>query len=347
MTVLIRCNASTVVGYGHLTRCRALAQALRRQGYACVMVGPDTADARPEDQDIFSDWIPVPDWPSANDDANRLVDLARRLDACWAVLDDYRVDESYQLTVRAAGLRWVQFDGTARKPLWADLIVNANPAAHPEAYANVLRNPETQLLLGPRYAILRPEFASVAPRDPPRPVKRILVTFGGGDDRGAIKFVLSTLLPETPSSVDFLVISGSRNPSNPSLVEWVEAYGQHRVNLHIDPPQVAPLFMSCDLAIMAGGMTTYEAACCGLPMILIAVADNQLAQSLAWASQGAAIHLGSFNVLNPSLIKSKFRDTYSDASKLLNLAKSASMLIDAHGANRVAKTIIEKTLGET
>jgi len=342
MTVVFRCNASPVVGYGHLTRCRALAQALLRQGETCVMVGPDAADARPEDQDIFSDWIPVPDWPSANEDATRLVDLARRLDACWAVLDDYRVDENHQLTLRAAGLRWVQFDGTARKPLWADLIVNANPAAHPEDYANVLRNPETRLLLGPRYAILRPEFASVVPRDPHRPVRRILVTFGGGDDRGAIKFVLSTLLPETPSTIEFLVISGARNPRNPSLIEWIERCGQGRVRLHIDPPQVAPLFLSCDLAVMAGGTTTYEAACCGLPMILLTIANNQVPQSRAWATSGIAEYIGDLYNIGPQHLLDPFRRLYTTSPTCQSMAINGRKTVDGAGAHRMSQQFSDR-----
>ncbi len=322
MTILFRCNAGPVIGYGHLTRCRALAQALRRQGETCVMFGPDAADARPEDQDIFSDWIPMADWPSAAEDATRLVDLARRLDAGWAVLDDYRVDEPYQLTLRAAGLRWLQFDGTARQPLWADLIVNANPAVHPEDYASVLRDPETRLLLGPRYAILRPEFAAVEPRDPRRAVKQILVTFGGGDDRGAIEFVLSTLLPETPPTVGFLVISGARNPRNPTLVEWIETHGQGRVSLHIDPPKVAPLFTDCDLAVMAGGTTTYEAACCGLPMVLITIAANQVPQAIAWDRKGVAIFIGSFSQITP-------RKLLDSVAQYLNHNSKDGMLFEA------------------
>ena len=339
MTVLFRCNASPTIGYGHLTRCRALAQALRRQGETCVMIGPVAADARPEDQDIFSDWVPVPDWPSAAEDATRLVDLARRFDAGWAVLDDYRVDETYQLTLRAAGLRWLQFDGTARKPLWADLIVNANPAAHPEDYASVLHNPEAQLLLGPRYAVLRPEFASVEPRDPQRPVKRILVTFGGGDDRGAIELVLSTLLPETPSSVEFLVISGAGNPRNPSLVDWIDIFGQGRVSLHIDPPQVAPLFTTCDLAVIAGGTTIYEAACCGLPMILITIAENQAPQAMAWNRDGAAIFIGALTDISSGQILDSFRRFSSNSDGIVYQARKALESSARNGAEIVAAEI--------
>ena len=293
--IIFRTDASPQIGFGHLTRCRALAMALRSEGKRSVMVGPAAEYARSVDQETFEDWIPAPEWSSANEDADRLIGVARKFEAEWLVLDDYRIDESYQLRVREAGLRWLQFDGTASKPLWADIVLNANPAARSEDYQAVLRNPNARLLLGPRYAILRPEFDHVTPQEPGRPIRRILLTFGGGDDRGANQFVLSTLLPVTSTEQEFVVIAGATNPSNPSLKRWIDAHGRGRVSLHIDPEQVAPLFASCDLAVMAGGTSTYEAARCGLPMILISIADNQVGQSKAWSDCGCAIYLGTTN----------------------------------------------------
>lgn len=318
-------------------RCRALAHALVEQGESCVMVGPGQADARTEDNEIFQDWIPLSDWVSPVEDASRLIALQQRFQSNWAVLDDYRIDEAYQLSLRAAGLRWLQFDGGSDKALWADVVVNANPAVRPEDYAGVLRNPGTRLLLGPRYAILRPEFERVEPRDPGRPVEQILVTFGGGDDRGANEFVLSSLLPVTPPDVRFLVVSGARNPSNPSLKRWVDVHGQGRVSLRIDPEQVAPLFASCDLAVMAGGTSTYEAAACGLPMILISIADNQVLQSNAWAQLGAALHLGGL----ASVSVFDIRQALATISQSQGMGRERSLVrrVDGHGAYRVAVSV--------
>jgi len=342
--IILRTDASPQIGFGHLTRCRALAQALRRQGERCVMVGPDAAHAKTADQETFEDWISVSDWSSAPEDAARLIDMAHQFLAEWLVLDDYRIDEAYQLSLRAAGLRWLQFDGAAEKALWADVVVNANPAVRPEDYAGVLRNPGTRLLLGPRYAILRPEFERIELRDPGRPVEQILVTFGGGDDRGANEFVLSSLLPVTPPDLRFLVVSGARNPSNPSLKRWVDAHGQGRVSLHIDPEQVAPLFASCDLAVMAGGTSTYEAAACGLPMILITIAGNQIPQSKAWGEMGAATYLGAMEDVQGSHLESAFQCVMNDRQCRQNMGLTGSQTVQGTGARCVAELVKEGAL---
>ena len=118
--ILFRTNASPQVGFGHLTRCRALAMVLRRAGKRCVMVGPDSSFAKPGDDAVFDEWLPESEWPSSQEDALKTIRIAQKHQADCLVLDDYRIDEAYQLAIRAAGLRWLQFGGTASKPLWAD-----------------------------------------------------------------------------------------------------------------------------------------------------------------------------------------------------------------------------------
>ena len=340
MVVLFRCNASPSIGFGHLMRCRALAQALHRKGEQCVMVGPSSAHAKEIDSRVFAEWIPISKWISEDNDSMHVIKLALKYTTEWIVLDDYRIDEHYQLALRSAGLRWLQFDGTAKKPLWADLVINPIPSASIDEYQGVIRNPGTRLLLGPAYALLRPEFNGLSLREPGRPLKQVLITFGGGYDRGANLFVLSSLLSCTTSDLRFVVLSGQDNPSNPTLKSWIEANAQSRVELHIEPSQVAPLFLSCDLAIMAGGTSTHEAAACALPMILISIANNQVAQSKGWEKLGAAIYLGSIESLKADNLSEAFRNINSDRSKRYNMAIASSQIASAQGSDRVADLML-------
>lgn len=341
--IIFRTDASPLIGFGHLTRCRALAQALRRQGERCVMVGPDAAHAKTADQETFEDWIPMSDWSSATEDAARLIDMAHQFGAEWLVLDDYRIDEAYQLSLRAAGLRWLQFDGGAAKALWADVVVNANPAPRLEDYTGVLRNPTARLLLGPRYALLRPEFKGVRLSDPGRPVKQILVTFGGGDDRGANQLALSSLLPVTAPDLKFLVVSGAGNPNNLNLKHWIEANGEGRVTLHIDPDLVAPFFASCELALTAGGTTTAELAALGVPFITIAIVVNQENQCKAWEHHGISLHAGSLgSEAVGERVESHLQRLLSNPQERLERSRLAIECSDGFGAERILDCLNEK-----
>ena len=81
--IIFRTDASPQMGFGHLTRCRALAMALRREGRSCVMVGPDSAYAKPGDGAVFDEWLPVPQWPSTQEDALNTIEVAQKHRAHW------------------------------------------------------------------------------------------------------------------------------------------------------------------------------------------------------------------------------------------------------------------------
>lgn len=338
--IIFRCNASPEIGLGHLVRCRALAQALKRQGESCVMVGPPKSYATAQDAECIEDWIEVGEWISAERDAARLLEIVGSKGGNFAVLDDYRVDAGYQQRLSASGLHWLQFDGTAQKPLWADWVVNANPAARPENYHDVLHNPAAQLLLGPEYAVLRGEFPPAGLRADGRPVEQVLLAFGGGDDRGGIEFALSTLIENAPVNWRFAVISGGHNPRNPQLAAWIEAHGRGRVTLSVDPENVAAIMAASDLAVMAGGTSIYEAAACRLPMVLIAIADNQIRPARAFADAGAAVFLGALHEVGAGELLRAVSDVAAADRLRQEMAVIAGAWVDGKGAQRVASKMI-------
>src|SRR5207245_1177027 len=107
--------------------------------------------------------------------------LARDLGVEWLVLDGYHFDPAYQEGARASGLRLLVIDDVVHQARYsADILLNQNLDAEHLRYR---AGANTELLLGPRYALLRQEFLgwqrwdrSISPV-----ARRVLVTVGGGD----------------------------------------------------------------------------------------------------------------------------------------------------------------------
>ena len=88
--------------------------------------------------------------------------------------------------------RILVIDDLANRRHDCDLLLDQNVAADAEArYAGLLPS-QTQRLLGPRYALLRPEYAETRqglrrcqgaqPSEPDQtPIRRVLIFFGGTD----------------------------------------------------------------------------------------------------------------------------------------------------------------------
>lgn len=341
MTIIFRLNVSSSVGFGHLNRCRALAHALKSKGQSCIMVGPQKKYKIDSDKYIFKDWIPVEYWNSTEQDSEMLIKIAKKNHQCFLILDDYRINESYQLNLRKEGLRWLQFDHKENsRPIWADIILNPIPRIHENELKNIVQNKKAELLLGPEYAILRPEFAKVKKNNNINPNKRILVTFGGGNDYGGIIFVLSTLLPHLPNNFKFVVVSGQNNPNNKIINEWIENNGSNKVDMYIDPKDLVSIFLSCDIAVTAGGTTTYELDSCGLHFIIISTTNNQIEQSKAWASTGKAMYIGELKNVSKNSLISSFNSMINN-KKNLNRDKN---LNSYEGLYKVADIIIKKLI---
>lgn len=349
--ILFRVNVAPTVGLGHLMRCRTLATELIRRGERCAMFGPDPAHWRiAGDETLFDDWIGGP--PDAADpdpkrpfldpaaDARAFVESAHRLGASMAVMDDYRISEPYQLILREGGLRWLmQYDASNKPPFHGDFVVNGSPYETPDGLAPFIRNPGAVLLLGPEYSVLRPRFAAAPLQPVERPLRRVFVSFGGGEDKGAVQLTLNALADVHPD-LDFVVMSGLGNPNNAALERWVADGHSDRVRLHIDPPDVPGLMASCDVAVTGGGTMTSEAAYCGLPMLLMAVADNQVHQCQGWENRGAAIYLGRHGEVAAERVAEVFAALKADDARRIEMSRAGRHMVDGKGVHRLADHIL-------
>lgn len=338
MRFLFRCNAGPTVGFGHLMRCRVLAQALVCKGHSAAIFGPALSYLNELDRATFSIWRESSAWSSATDDARQLLHFADDCSADFLVLDDYRIDEAYQRVLFDAGMHWLQFESSTSRPILADIVLNSSPSVDHGAYARALHNPKGILMLGPQYAIIRPEFRSPPSNRRIGALKQVLVMFGAGDDRGAISRMLQVLIPIASEGIHVKIVSGQHNPNNPLIAKKLTGLSNDFISLIVDPPDIASLMHSSDLAVLAGGTATFEAAACGLPMMIVAISDNQWSQSEAWAEYGVAIYAGPLEAVDNAHLKAAFSEA-TKVSRRRSMSTRAQRIVDACGVNRVADVL--------
>jgi len=334
--MIVRCDANSQWGMGHLTRCRALASALYQCGIPVAMLGPDRQYAQASDAGLFAYWHPM-DWhEDTTTGAQQLLFWAEKWQADALILDEPRADEAYQRVLWDAGLPWLQFDGMAQKPLWASWVLNALPSACDKEYAKVLRNPHASLLLGPSYAVLRPEFAEVRNAVKSTQTLNILLSFGGGDDRGAMAWSINALLPLLDQNTRLKIISGKANPRNESNKALIPQSHWQWIDYHIQPDAPWSIMAQCHMAVMASGTTVHEANCCHLPLVLVSLVDNQHAPGMAWDTAEQAQYLGPWEAVEQftlmNIVAHGIQDVRAGRQKI-------NPLVDGLGAARVAQSL--------
>ena len=230
--------------------------------------------------------------PGSAADAAATLALARRLGASWIVVDGYQFGPDYQQWIKDGGARLLLLDDNGdAAPYAADIVLNQNLHAREELYAD--RAPQTQLLLGPRYALLRREFWPWRgrQRESPRTATKILVTLGGSDPDNVTQKVIDALALVPVTDLEAVVVVGGSNPHREQLAQAAERTAG-RVRLQSNVTDMPALMAWADVAISAGGSTCWELAFMGLPSLLVILADNQRLVVEEMARAGAAISLG-------------------------------------------------------
>jgi len=338
--MLIRADASSAIGSGHAMRCLALAKAWQRVGgRVCYLTAESIAavDERLAAENIEQQRMSV--QPGTSEDAEQTVAWARRLEAKWVVIDGYRFKQDYIHQLKASGLRVLVLDDDARFAFYeADVVFNQNIDAQAETYRVAAG---TQLLLGAKYVLIRPEFLAGRTQAHIAGVARkLLVTMGGsdpGDVTSRVVRALSRLDADfLDADVEVMVVVGGGNPRYESLQAQVRGL-PIKIRLEKNLENMAPVMRWADLAISAAGGTCWELAFLGIPMIVITISRDQERTASAIATAGAAVGLGWHADLSEDQIRDAVRSLANDTEARSVMSERGQKLIDGQGAARVVE----------
>jgi UDP-2,4-diacetamido-2,4,6-trideoxy-beta-L-altropyranose hydrolase len=363
-TILFRCDASLSIGSGHVMRCRTLARILHQQGaeiwFICrkqpgdlinlleqefkVISLPEQSlkDCKGlEGRELYEAWL----GRSQKQDASQCVQLLAQnkiKSADWIVADHYGLDSAWEtqlkisLSKNSISPKLLIIDDLADRSHAADILLDQNFFGNitQKRYQGLVTN-QCRQLLGPHYALLAPEYAKLHDLMPTRTqIKRVLIFFGGVDMDNLTTRALNALTCPELNSLAVDVVVGRQSPHR----EEVEKMAAKRplTTLHWQLPSLAGLIARADLAIGAGGTTTWERICLKLPSLVIAIASNQLPFTECLEKAGYIKLLG--DPRNTSIDKIRAALLEITTKPMSNI--EVGNLTDGWGAERIAIAMI-------
>jgi UDP-2,4-diacetamido-2,4,6-trideoxy-beta-L-altropyranose hydrolase len=320
--ILFVCDAGPDVGGGHVMRSLTLAGALTQAGAACAFL------ARPAVEAVLDAFGPETIRTTAAEPFDAVV-----FDHYGLAAPDHRAC--------AKGRPTLVIDDLANRPLEADLVLDAGPARCPEDYAG-LTPPGAVLLLGPNHAPVRPAFSALrdqalARRAAGGAVKRILISLGLTDVGGITGRVVDLLLPRI-GDIALDVVLGNGAPSLARL----RALDDPRLTLHVDTQDMPRLTLEADLAIGAGGSTSWERCILALPTLTLILADNQIAAATALEAAGASPCLDVADAGFDAAFGAEIERLIGDAALRASLSAASAQVCDGGGARRVAAAFLTR-----
>lgn len=349
MKVVIRTDASIEIGTGHVMRCLTLAKQLSNKGATVIFVcrkllgdsisfiekeGFTVVSLPSEVEEGINGWL-----RDAEDTQVILKELNQKIDVLIA--DHYGLDIRWETKMRAYVNKIMVIDDLADRPHDCDLLLDQNYYLDMDLrYSNLL--PDTCIqLLGPDYVLLREEFLNVDASQVQRTgeINSILIFYGGSDPTGETLKALKAIRDLDVAEIN--VVVGAANPRKDQVEqlcnELPNTYYYCEVN------NMAQLMQKADLAIGAGGATTWERCYLSLPSLVTTVAPNQLKLTTDMESTGTLINLGYYDEVTESQITQTLNRLLKQPQEIIGMiAKcSATLNIEAIKRNPVLTKLVE------
>jgi spore coat polysaccharide biosynthesis predicted glycosyltransferase SpsG len=349
VNILVRVDSSKEIGLGHVSRCLALlgplrrelslapssisiiqggdglgAQRMEREGFKVVSVGGDTEDENAFQRDVIKHVKP----------RAVIVDLPADPDR----------DEAFYSSLKYADSLLISINDANSGRFSADIIVEDDISKYPGMYGNLEK--KKRFILGPKYRIINEVFAETHKKRKviEKNAKRILVSFGGSDPAGltekSIDYFMSIYERMLEMSIDVIVTDMRLIEDK---IKVLKEKSDCRITLHddIEPAKMAELMFNADIGLISGGLTLYESACTGLPVIIISQNEEQELYAREFEKQGYGINLGMHGRESSESIGQTLVDLAEDMDKRVRFSSMGKKLIDGKGSLRVAEYLAE------
>ena len=352
MKIVFRTDSSLKMGAGHLMRCLTLADELSSQNHQITFIcrnlmGNLITLIKQKNYKVIT--IPIVqkfttnnvylDWLGATqeyDSEQTISVLPKNIDLL--IVDSYALDEVWHLRLRKFTKIIMVIDDLADRSFDCDILLNQNLGAQIKDYKGKVPN-DCELVLGCNYALLRPEFSklrlkAIEKRESSKSIKRILVSMGSMDPNNLTSQVLAGLAKvewEEQPVVD--VVLGSRAPKFKTIVDQSKNY-IFDLNVLQDIENMSELMLEADLAIGAGGTTSWERCCLGLPTLVVQLADNQKQVIVELVGAGAARSI-SYKDIESDIIQ-ECNSLQKNNIAMSEISKNAFKVVNGQGAQLLA-----------
>ena len=356
MNVLIRADASSLIGSGHIMRCLTLAVELKKHAVAVTFL------TRSHEANlnhlilqfgfniIFLEQMPIQNALSGyqkwlgcqeNEDAQECISHLKTNHYDWVIIDHYALGELWQNAIRPYVNFIMVIDDLANRTHDADLLLDQNYLIKTDSYEHLVPF-GCNLLMGAKFALIRDEFLQYRDQSlakiRPKNVKSLVISMGGSDPNNMSEHILQELaLCSDNQFNNITLIVGEQNKHRQQLESFIQTLDLN-ISLKVGVTNMAQILSQTDLVIGAAGSSSWERCCLGIPTIQVVLAENQKLIADNLSSNDIAI----------LYIKNKLcQQIKKIESQLQYFSQNASNVCDGLGTQRVIQTILNMNSNAT
>lgn len=321
--VIIRTDASTKIGSGHVMRCLTVAHNLKKHDcHVLFWMEP-----------LQGNLIDL-----VKEQGFKTIQQAEQADLY--IVDHYGIDETWERKQRSFAKKIMVIDDLANRAHDCDLLLDQNIVPNYEKRYDGLVQKQTIKLLGPNYLIMRDEFIEARQHLQNRDgqVNRLLVFMGGSDPTNETLKVLEALKQTKSSFQQVDVVVGNGNIHKKEIEKICK---EQNLQYHCQIDYMARLMQQADFSIGAGGLTTWERCYVGLPSSSTIVAENQMVTTEYAEELGAVWNLGWHEQVTVETYLSLLDSLQTNNKGIIQLSKEGLLLTTSKQPNAWLNEIME------
>ena len=342
--IIVRVDATARTGFERISRCMTIAAAVqrrRRPVYFLSQLEPNSlamSIKRGGNQ-----WI-LAEHPAGSDaDLEQMMREIARLRPAAVFVDDADVSHDYLAEISSTGVLLGTIDQAAAIRFPSKLVINPLLGPPRDGYEF---DADAQLLLGARFAMVRPEIRrqrQMRSQEPPPLAAqngtiissqfRVLLALGE-DDRNLMTMELAKLIVNSPRVGKVDIVIRREHPQLEEIREMVEAH-KEVMSLALEPAEIANRITRCHFAITSGSGWSLELACVGVPQLLILQNEAHWPNAQRLEDEGAASVLGWHENVSAQTIRQGVQSLITDALERKSMARCGRKLIDGRGPDRL------------
>ncbi|MFD2046675.1 UDP-2,4-diacetamido-2,4,6-trideoxy-beta-L-altropyranose hydrolase [Ornithinibacillus salinisoli] len=353
MNIFIRADSSKEIGTGHIMRCLVLAEDLRKKKvnitFICRKLQGNLMDLIKTKGFHVRSLPPITSnlgdlqWHKTYWDYDAMQTtniLKKQAEVEWLIIDHYAFDIMWEHQLKPYVKKIMVIDDLANRPHDCDLLLDQNVYKNmDERYAGLVPY-TTKTLLGIKYLLLRQEYRNIRNiKKRNGLVNKILISFGGSDPTNETMKALKAINMLNRQNIHVDVVVGFSNQNYQTIQSLCAIMPQTTLHYHID--YLADLMAEADLAIGAGGSTTWERCYVCLPAITIETARNQTEILTFLSEVGAIRHLGVSKEVSELDIANTLHQLLQDPKSLINMMDASLLIMKEVESNSVAKQLVE------
>ena len=334
----IRADANKTIATGHIMRCLAIAEELKRMGEKPLFISADDIPKGLIEQKGYEFVAIQSDWRNIEKEVDELHTVIKRYNIRLLLVDSYYVTKAYLDNLHIF-TKVMYIDDFGKEIYNVDAVV---------CYANYYKDfslkerysPKVRLLLGTNYTPLRSTFSNLPPKEITSKIKEMIVLSGGTDPYDFLwNFAVSIIESSVYETLETInVICGRYYNKYEELIK--KFAGDSKLHFYKAVEHIEEYMISADIAITAAGVTSYELCSVGVPAITYIVACNQRKNAEAFHKDGLMEYAGDLRY-DPVLerVIELLEGKYQDFEERKKVSEAMKKKVDGKGAQRIAREI--------